>query len=162
MNSISGTEQPEWGDSSPELGDLIALTRLNLGWNQLSGTVPTELGNLISLTRLDLGGNELSGTIPTALGNLTALTSLTLGNNQLSGTVPPDLGDLTNLDELYLSDNRLRGCLPAVWQYVVENDLDQHWSAILRCGPVDHNPLPLSRTETSWPRFIGLRMATTG
>ena len=44
---------------------------LNLGANQLSGSIPPELGNLTNLTLLALGGNQLSGSIPPELGNLT-------------------------------------------------------------------------------------------
>ena len=61
------------------------VTRLDLNYNQLSGTIPAELGNLSSLTELELGGNQLSGTIPVELGNLTRLTTLDLNYNQLSG-----------------------------------------------------------------------------
>lgn len=98
---------------------------LILWFNNLSGTIPPELGDLTALTELRLNGNQLSGTIPSELGNLTALTALNLSDNQLSGTIPPELGNLFNLDALYLASNRLEGCQPAVWKYVVYNDLDQ-------------------------------------
>ena len=117
-NDLSGT-------IPPELGNLTALTSLSLSSNDLSGTIPSELGKLTALTNLYLRWNQLSGTIPPELSNLTALTNLYLGWNQLSGTVPPELDNLANLDALYLAGNRLRGCLPAVWKYVVENDLER-------------------------------------
>ena len=77
-----------------------------------TGPIPTELGQLIALTQLDLSDNELTGEcdyliaigkrvyhslnlthcsvcftgpIPTELGQLTALTHLCLNNNQLTG-----------------------------------------------------------------------------
>ncbi|MCK5232485.1 MAG: hypothetical protein KAR13_19585, partial [Desulfobulbaceae bacterium] len=37
---------------------------LDLGWNELTGTIPVELGNLTNLVRLYLSGNQLTGTIP--------------------------------------------------------------------------------------------------
>ncbi len=61
------------------------VTRINLSFNRLSGSIPAALGNLAGLERLDLSSNQLSGTIPAALGNLAGLESLDLGSNQLSG-----------------------------------------------------------------------------
>ena len=64
------------------------------------------------VTELRLGYNDLSGTIPSALGGLTNLRWLRLNDNELSGTVPSELGDLINLQGLSLRDNRLTGTLP--------------------------------------------------
>ena len=131
---------------------------LDLWDNDLSGTIPPELGNLTALMELSLGGNQLSGTIPAALGNLTALASLGLEGNQLSGTIPTELGNLTALTKLNLRWNQLRGCLPAVWKHVVEDDLER--LDLPYCAAA--SSAPLAGTETSWLRFIWLRMATTG
>ena len=50
----------------------------------ISGTIPTQLGNLTALTTLDISNHQLSDKIPTELGNLAAtLTSLDLSSNQL-------------------------------------------------------------------------------
>ena len=46
---------------------------------------------------LDLGFNQLSGTIPSEIGLLTSLKGLLLFNNQLSGTIPVELGGLSQL-----------------------------------------------------------------
>ena len=35
--------------------------------NQLSGEIPSEIGNLINLTHLDLGTNDLTGKIPESI-----------------------------------------------------------------------------------------------
>ena len=42
-------------------------------------------------TELDLGGNELTGSIPSEIGNLTNLTKLMLSDNQLSGIIPDEI-----------------------------------------------------------------------
>ena len=78
-----------------ELGNLAALTTLDLGNNELSGVLPAELGNLAALTTLDLGNNELSGALPNTLANLTNLLNLKLENNAFTG-----LSDLTALTQL--------------------------------------------------------------
>ena len=96
-----------------ELGQLTALTKLDLDQNQLTGTIPTELGQLSALTKLDLYNNQLTGTIPSQLGLLTALTLLELHENQLTGTIPVVLTQLTNLNGLYLYYNNLTGQVPS-------------------------------------------------
>ena len=75
-------------------------TVLNLGGNELTGSIPSEIGNLTNLTYLNLTTNQLTGSIPSEIGNLTNLTSLNLSNNQLIGSILPEIGNLTNLEEL--------------------------------------------------------------
>jgi len=100
------------GTIPTELGNLTNLQSLSLGANELNGNIPTELGNLINLQSLNLNFNELSGNIPSELGNLTKLTSLSIFSNQLSGNIPPELGNLTNLTWLSLNTNELSGIIP--------------------------------------------------
>ena len=79
---------------------------------------PTEVtlwGKVYSIEdteRLDLSYNQLTGSIPPEIGNLTNLTNLTIYNNQLTGSIPPEIGNLTNLIRLDLSENQLRGVIP--------------------------------------------------
>ena len=94
------------------MGKLSSLTGLDLGGNQLTGTIPSELGNLSSLTGLDLGGNQLTGPIPSELADLSNLRSLNLAGNQLTGPIPPELGNLSNLRSLNLAGNQLTGPIP--------------------------------------------------
>jgi len=100
------------GSIPTELGNLTALTFIDLSGNQLSGAIPTELGNLTALNNLVLSRNNLTGSIPAELGNLTALRSLRLGRNQLSGAIPTELGNLTNLLVLFMHTNQLTGLVP--------------------------------------------------
>jgi len=89
------------------------VTRLELGSNQLSGSMPSNLGNLTKLQRLNLYNNQLVGTIPTELGSLSSLQFLILGNNQLTGAIPSELGNLSNLKDITLSSNQLAGTIPS-------------------------------------------------
>lgn len=89
------------------------VTKLRLGANQLSGSIPMELGNLSQLTELGLEFNQLTSSIPTELVNLAQLTWLNLAFNQLTGSLPTEIGELTQLTELYLFFNQLSGEFPS-------------------------------------------------
>ena len=92
-----------------QIGNLTALTLLDLGGNKLTA-LPPEIGNLTALTLLDLGGNKLTA-LPPEIGNLTGLTELRLPDNELS-SLPPEIGNLTALIALSLHNNELSS-LPA-------------------------------------------------
>ena len=73
----SGT--PWYGLTCNSDGEVVVL---NLGFNSLSGTIPTQLGLLTSLTsgavdvyavEVFLDSNELTGTVPSEIGALTAM-----------------------------------------------------------------------------------------
>ena len=120
-NSLGGddwSENTRWGTATPLMtwGRVITdsdgrVTSLELGNNNLVGTLPDELGDLTALTTLYLWGNDLSGPIPD-LSGLTALTTLDLGQNELTGPVPTWLGTLTNMVALYMWGNEFTGTIP--------------------------------------------------
>ncbi|XP_053414017.1 leucine-rich repeat and calponin homology domain-containing protein 4 isoform X2 [Nycticebus coucang] len=114
---------------NPALGNLTALTYLNLSRNQLSslppyicqlplrvlivsnnklGALPPDIGALGSLRQLDVSSNELQ-ILPTELCSLSSLRDLNVRRNQLS-TLPDELGDLP-LVRLDFSCNRV-SCIP--------------------------------------------------
>ena len=45
-------------------------TELDLGYNQLTGSIPPEIGNLTNLESLHLNNNQLTGMIPESICNL--------------------------------------------------------------------------------------------
>uniref|UniRef100_A0A8D0TGQ5 Leucine rich repeats and calponin homology domain containing 4 n=2 Tax=Sus scrofa TaxID=9823 RepID=A0A8D0TGQ5_PIG len=110
---------------NPALGNLTALTYLNLSRNQLSslppyicqlplrvlivsnnklGALPPDISALGSLRQLDVSSNELQS-LPSELCSLPSLRDLNVRRNQLS-TLPDELGDLP-LVRLDFSCNRV-------------------------------------------------------
>lgn len=86
---------------------------LQLGYNQLSGSIPTQLGQLKKLTVLALQSNQLTGAIPASLGDLPEMTRLDLSSNRLFGSIPSKLADIPNLKTLDLRNNTLSGSVPS-------------------------------------------------
>ena len=102
------------GSLPPELGDLgsTCFAILDLESNALTGPIPPELGNLASLQTLVLRDNDLTGPVPSELGNLAGLGLLWLNDNDLTGPIPPELGNLASLRSLDLHGNALTGPIP--------------------------------------------------
>merc|ERR1719399_77342 len=104
-----------YGKCYPKKGGRV--TRLDLGWNRLSGTLPPEIfeaGSLGELVRLDLAGNhpDLHGELPNTLSNLAKLEHLFLYHNDLSGSIPAQIGTLPDLTHIALYNNHLTGRVP--------------------------------------------------
>ena len=97
------------------IGQLSELSGLILDNNDLTGELPPELGNLENLVMLSVAENSLRGPIPSELGNLRFLRELILHKNQLSGDIPRELGGIGSLLDLRLDFNRLTGSLPGSW-----------------------------------------------
>ncbi|KAL7229134.1 hypothetical protein ACSBR2_007770 [Camellia fascicularis] len=92
--------------------NLINLDRIWLVGNHFTGNLPFDIGKLQNLHDLDLSENEFSGNIPSSLGNLSSLINLGLNQNSLHGSIPPSLGDCKNLLSLSLAHNKLSGPIP--------------------------------------------------
>lgn len=56
-----------------------------LGFNRLTGAIPSGFGNISSLLHISLENNFLSGILPTDLLSSDALNYLNVANNQLEG-----------------------------------------------------------------------------
>ena len=99
-----------------ELGDLVNLETLKLGYNHFVGSIPPDLGRLVNLRSLGLtnvgSDGGLTGEIPPEMGRLTNLQVLTLGGHDLSGELPSEFRHLTNLRQLVLWRNEFSGPIP--------------------------------------------------
>lgn len=78
----------------------------------LNGTLPSEYGNLTTLKQLNLVNNTFTGTLPVNWSGMTNLTKFDAGWNRLEGTIPTEYGLLTDLQELRFESNILNGTLP--------------------------------------------------
>ena len=124
----------------PILGELTALTHLDLSGNHLGGALPPELDQLTRLTHLNLSGNAFRGYISERnedysrgieWQNLQNLVVLNLSDNRrrgehgLGGRIPPELGFLANLQALELSNNNLSGAVPPTLVELKELNLSE-------------------------------------
>jgi len=102
------------GPLPPELVALPELRILDLGENQLAGTIGAVFPPLLQY--LNLGENRLTGTIDEMIDGLkkTQINSLYLQSNQFVGTIPSALADLSSktLSNVDLQDNNLTGRMP--------------------------------------------------
>jgi hypothetical protein len=103
----------------------ISIEWLSLYDNNLWGSIPSNLG-WINMNYLDLGRNQLTGTIPydwvDEQNNATSmmqLSSIYLDRNKLNGTLPYNwymLGD-GKIELMMMNDNVLSGNIPWSRQY---------------------------------------------
>lgn len=100
------------GTIPPELSQLQYLEHLNLYYNKLTGNIPQSLADLPNLNFLDLSSNLLDGPIPARIGSMKSLTHLTLSNNQFSGQIPSSLVASQSIRHLSLAANELTGGIP--------------------------------------------------
>ena len=67
-------------------------------------------GNLTSIICINVGDNQLGGTIPWNAWNFPFLENFSVGDNSFSGTIPPSfLIDYPLLRNLRLNDNNFSG-----------------------------------------------------
>ena len=159
-NWLSNEPIGEWHGVTVDSGGNV--TRLDLGDNRLTGTIPEELGNLSSLTYLDLLGNQLTGEIPSDLGSLSNLEGLHVSENQLTGPIPPGLGGLSNLQRLYLNDNSgLSGPLPGSFTGLTSlTYLDLSGTGV--CAPTDASFQAWLENIATRHGVVNCREQTTG
>jgi len=107
---------------------LTSLETLQLGSNQIFGTIPQALLGLPNLRTVNLARNRLEGPAPCLASPI--LEVLDLSTNLLEGGITPCLAVSTSLSTLRLASNRLRGALPAALAQLgalVDLDLSQNF-----------------------------------
>ncbi|CAN6569248.1 unnamed protein product [Malus baccata var. baccata] len=105
-------EQNLAGSISPHIGNLSFLMELYFQNNSLSGQIPPEIGRLRRLQVLRLNINSLSGFIPVNISNCLNLVILSFGYNRLEGIIPREFGSFPKLERLVLQYNTLAGEIP--------------------------------------------------
>ncbi|TYI85178.1 hypothetical protein E1A91_D05G421800v1, partial [Gossypium mustelinum] len=102
------------GSLSPYIGNLSFLKELNLAGNSFYNKIPKDIGRIRRLETLNLTNNSFSGEIPSNLSACSTLTFVYARGNQLSGEIPSVLGFLSNLKVLNFGNNSLTGRIPAM------------------------------------------------
>ena len=105
----------------PVLSHLGEMTKLDVSFSFISGTIPPSISILSKLQTLRFYNTKLTGTIPSSLGSLAQLENLIISVNQLIGTIPSTLGSLSKLSWLLLSSNQLIGTIPLLNQSSLRN-----------------------------------------
>ncbi|KAJ4718184.1 Receptor-like protein kinase [Melia azedarach] len=123
------------GSIPEEIGNLISLTRLNLGHNGLNGSIPVSLGRLQKLQGLSLQFNKLQGSISdNDLCHLTAIFMVLLDGNKLSGSIPSCIGNLSTLRIFWLSSNEFTSIPSTFW--TLKDILSFNFSSNSLTGPL--------------------------
>ncbi|XP_073295433.1 probable LRR receptor-like serine/threonine-protein kinase At1g74360 [Primulina huaijiensis] len=104
------------GEVPLEIGNMLNISMLHLGFNQFNGTLPSVIGKL-PLVVLNITRNNFSGQIPWQIGNLKCLQNLDLSYNNFSGAFPNSLNNLNDLTKFNVSYNPyISGVIPQTGQ----------------------------------------------
>jgi len=99
-NQLTATTVQEWKFVT-FLTNCTRLRIFDVQDNMLRAMLPSSVSNLSAqLQVLYVGYNEISGKIPSGISNLVGLTQLQLSNNRFTGLVPGSIGMLTSLQAL--------------------------------------------------------------
>eukprot|EP00980_Cylindrotheca_fusiformis_P031196 scaffold25949_cov137-Cylindrotheca_fusiformis.AAC.3 len=101
-----------FGTLPPEIGNFRNARFVNVASNSIEGSIPTEVGLLTSVKELFLNDNVIQGTLPTEIGNLNGLEILNVAVNQLVGTIPNEVGNMRQLNYLTVGHNSFSGSIP--------------------------------------------------
>jgi Leucine rich repeat N-terminal domain len=122
MFSTNGKNSPSWFSNSNECSWTgitctgNTLTKLDLSFKGLAGTIPDDVGLWTGLTYFNVLSNQLIGSLPSSIGLWTGLTYFNVIINQLTGTVPKEVANWTStkLNQAYFTSNMFNGTMPAI------------------------------------------------
>ncbi|KAL7241981.1 hypothetical protein ACSBR1_014539 [Camellia fascicularis] len=96
-----------------QIGCLLKLKWLRMGYNNLSGSIPPTIFNFSSLELIDFTYNVMSGSLPEDLCVFhPKLEILDLSGNEFDGQIPSTLGECRELQIISLSINKFTGKIP--------------------------------------------------
>lgn len=108
--SLNPPEGLGWSDPDPCKWNRVVcsgdkrVTRIQIGHQNLKGTLPLNLSSLSQLERLELQWNKLSGSLP-SLSGLSSLQVVMLSNNNFT-SIPKDFFDgLSSLQSVEIDNN---------------------------------------------------------
>ncbi|KAK4708128.1 hypothetical protein R3W88_029053 [Solanum pinnatisectum] len=111
--SLNPPQEVGWLDPDPCKWNHVGcsdkrVTRIQIGRQNIQGTLPSEISKLTELERLELQGNNISGPLP-SLSGLSSLQALLLGENQFS-SIPADFfTDMSSLLSVDMDKNPFVG-----------------------------------------------------
>ncbi|KAG1660590.1 hypothetical protein FOA52_003021 [Chlamydomonas sp. UWO 241] len=104
----------------PSMVDSEPLVDWSAASSGLTGPIPAFVAAMTALGAVNLGRNQLTGTLPSDLFiNAGSLVSLNLAVNQLTGTLPPEMA-LTPSHSYKYQRNLLHGTIPEVFHKFVK------------------------------------------
>jgi serine/threonine protein kinase len=107
--SLTLSSKLDWSSADPcewtgVSCDSNIVTKIQLGHQNLLGTLPPDLKNLTGLITLELMSNQLTGPIPD-LSGMSNLQSLLLHNNSFTSIPSGFFNGLTSLQTIYVDNN---------------------------------------------------------
>lgn len=113
-NSVEG-DITEFLERSPNCS-WSKLQVLDLGSNNVTGSLSYWINRMTSLRTLDLSFNRITGTLTTGIGALSRLTYLDLRGNHMDGLITEEhFSKLSDLQDLHLSANSFTMELNSDW-----------------------------------------------
>ncbi|KAM3306373.1 receptor kinase-like protein Xa21 [Capsicum chacoense] len=101
------------GSLPPVIGNLKAITKMDLSMNKFSNGIPREIGGLKNLAHLSLRHNKLQGAIPDSMSKMVGLEFLNLSHTNIFGIIPKSLEKLQNLKYFNVPVNKLYCEIPS-------------------------------------------------
>jgi Leucine-rich repeat (LRR) protein len=142
--------------SASDLGDWEGVTlnndgkvvQLDLGENNLRGTLPQSFGVLTYLRGVYFDTNFIDGSIPESIAECKQMKDVYLNSNSLTGPLPTGLCELKCLEVFNVESNKLSGELPDLGQLSHLECLDLRWNNLT--GTVPLSISKCMRLEEIW------------